>query len=193
MIPTERFEQVEVSSTFELETWLAEHHAGQEAIWLVTYKKAVPGKYVSRDQLLDLLVAFGWIDGIRRQRDEQRTMQLVSPRRTKLWAKTYKDRAKRLIATDRMQRAGLESIQLAKASGAWEAMNYVDMLVVPDGLWAAFETGPRASATFEAFPASTRRNILRWIAQAGTPSTRAKRIERVTRDAHAGIRTTSNG
>jgi len=132
VISTERFEQVEVASTIELEAWLAEHHAQHEAIWLVTYKKAVPGKYVSRVEVLDLLVAFGWIDGIRRQRDEKRTMQLVSPRRTKPWAKTYKDRAERLIATGRMRQAGLESVHLAKASGAWEAMNDVDMLVAPD-------------------------------------------------------------
>lgn len=192
MISTERFEQVEVASTVELEAWLAEHHAQHEAIWLVTYKKAVPGKYVSRVEVLDLLVAFGWIDGIRRQRDEQRTMQLVSPRRTKPWAKTYKDRAERLIATGRMRQAGLESVHLAKASGAWEAMNDVDMLVAPDDLLATLETAPGALATFETFPASTRRNILRWIVQAKTPSTRAKRIERVTRDAHAGIRTKTN-
>ncbi|HYO18009.1 MAG TPA: YdeI/OmpD-associated family protein [Dermatophilaceae bacterium] len=72
-------------------------------------------------------------------------------------------------------------------------MNDVDMLVAPDDLRAGLETAPGTLATFEAFPASTRRNILRWIAQAKTPSTRVKRIERVIRDAHAGIRTKSNG
>lgn len=193
MISTERFEHVEVTSPTELETWLHAHHAQPEAIWLVTYKKAVPAKYVSREDVLDLLVAFGWIDGIRRKLDDQRTMQLVSPRRTKPWAKTYKDRAERLVATDRMHPAGLESLQRAKASGAWEAMNDVDLLVVPDDLRAALETGTVALATFGTFPVSTRRNILRWIAQAKTPSTRAKRIERVARDTHAGIRTKTNG
>lgn len=193
MIPTERFEQVEVASTLELEAWLAEHHTQHEAIWLVTYKKAVPGKYISRDEVLDLLVAFGWIDGMRRQRDDERTMQLVSPRRTKPWAKTYKDRAERLIAAGRMQPSGLESVHLAKASGAWDAMNDVDMLVAPDDLRSALETAPGAWATFETFPPSTRRNILRWIAQAKAPSTRAKRIEQVTSDVQAGIRTKSNG
>ena len=119
----------------------------------------------------------------------------IGPGRVHLkpWAKTYKDRAERLIATGRMQPAGLESIHLAKASGAWEAMNDVDMLVAPDDLRAGLETAPGAFATFEAFPPSTRRNILRWIGQAKTPSTRSKRIERVTLDAHAGIRTKSNG
>jgi uncharacterized protein YdeI (YjbR/CyaY-like superfamily) len=193
VIPTERFERVEVASTIELEAWLGQHHAQYEAIWLVTYKKAVPGKYISRDEVLDLLVAFGWIDGIRRQRDDERTMQLVSPRRTKPWAKTYKDRAERLIAAGRMRPSGHEAVHLAKASGGWEAMNDVDMLVAPDDLRSALETAPGAWATFETLPPSSRRNILRWIAQAKAPSTRAKRIERVTRDAQVGIRTKTNG
>jgi uncharacterized protein YdeI (YjbR/CyaY-like superfamily) len=45
-----------VAPTIELETWLAEHHAQHEAIWLVTYKKAVPANHTLRDEVLDLLV-----------------------------------------------------------------------------------------------------------------------------------------
>jgi uncharacterized protein YdeI (YjbR/CyaY-like superfamily) len=193
VIPTERFERVEVASTIELEQWLAEHHAQHEAVWLVTFTKAVPEHYISRDEVLDLLVAFGWIDGIRRASDDRRTMQLISPRRTKPWAKSYKDRAERLIAAGRMQPSGRASVDLAKATGSWEAMNDVDMLLAPDDLRSALEAAPRAWATFEAFPPSTRRNILRWIAQAKAPSTRARRIEHVTRDAQAGLRTKTNG
>jgi uncharacterized protein YdeI (YjbR/CyaY-like superfamily) len=193
VIHTERFEQVEVASTAELEHWLAEHHAQHDAIWLVTYKKAVPATYVSRDEVLDLLVAFGWIDGIRRQCDDERTMQLVSPRRAKPWAKSYKDRAERLIRAGRMQPPGRASVDLAQASGAWDAMNDVDMLLAPNDLHSALASAPGALAAFEAFPPSTRRNILRWIAQAKAPSTRAERIDRVTRDAQAGLRTKTNG
>jgi uncharacterized protein YdeI (YjbR/CyaY-like superfamily) len=193
VIPTERFEQVEVASTMELQSWLAHHHAQHEAVWLVTYKKAVPAKYIAHDEVLDLLVAFGWIDGIRRPLDDERTMQLVSPRRTKPWAKTYKDRAERLIAAGRMQPSGRASVDLAKASGAWDAMNDVDLLLVPDDLRSCLAAAPGASAAFDTFPPSTRRNILRWIAQAKTPSTRAQRIGRVTRDAQSGVRTKTNG
>ena len=65
-------------------------------------------QYLSTDQVLDELVSFGWIDGIRRKVDDERTMQLISPRRIEPWARTYKDRAERLIAAGRMQRPGME-------------------------------------------------------------------------------------
>jgi hypothetical protein len=43
--------------------------------------KQVPEKYVSIDEVLDELLCFGWIDGIRRKLDLDRTMQLIAPRK----------------------------------------------------------------------------------------------------------------
>jgi uncharacterized protein YdeI (YjbR/CyaY-like superfamily) len=193
MIESDRFEHVEVASAAELRTWLLEHHAQIEAVWLVTFKKAVPARYVSTAEVLDELVAFGWIDGIRRAIDDERTMQLISPRRTQPWAKSYKDRAERLIATGAMRGSGLASVQRAKASGAWEAMNEVDALVVPDDLRERLQAEPPAWAEFEKFPPSVTRNILRWIASAKTPPTREKRIALTVSEAREGRRVKSNG
>ena len=81
MIKTENFDQVEIASAEELRSWLLDHHQQSESVWLVTYKKSIPGKYVSRWEVLDELLCFGWIDGIRRKLDESRTMQLISPRK----------------------------------------------------------------------------------------------------------------
>ena len=62
----------------------------------MTYKKHTGHKYVSRQEILDEVLCFGWIDGIRRKLDVDRTMQLIAPRQTQHWAKTYKDRVARL-------------------------------------------------------------------------------------------------
>ena len=50
-------------------------------------------KHLIHEQLLDGLIAFGWCDGIARRFDDERVMQLVSPRRTRPWAGSYKQRA----------------------------------------------------------------------------------------------------
>lgn len=189
----ERFERIEVRSATEMRNWLLEHHHQREAVWLVTYKKAVPSRYVTTSEVLDELIAFGWIDGIRRALDEERTMQLVSPRRTQPWAKTYKDRAERLIASGSMHPNGLASVNRAKESGAWEAMAEVDALTVPDDLRAALDDAPPALEEFSNFPPSIRRNILRWVAMAKTEPTRAKRIDLTASEARAGRRVKSNG
>lgn len=176
MIDTDRFAKIEVSSSAELRDWLAANHQQQESVWLVTFKKSFPAKYVSVGEILDEVLCFGWIDGLRRKLDEQRTMQLLSPRRHQVWAQTYKDRATRLIDAGRMKPAGFAAIVASKQSGAWDAMAQVDALVVPPDLAAALAERPQADEWFAGSAPSYRRNVLRWIETAKTAQTRQKRI-----------------
>lgn len=192
-ISTDRFEWVPVASQEELHAWLSAHHLQREAVWLVTSRIAVPERYVSQEQVLDELVSFGWIDGIRRKIDDSRTRQLISPRRTQPWAQSYKGRAERLIAEGRMQPAGFASVVLARSTGMWDAMNDVDALIVPEDLAQRLADAPPANTNFAAFPPSTRRNILRWIASAKTPPTRQKRIALTVTAAVENRRVKSNG
>ncbi len=186
MIKTDNFEKVEITHAQQLWDWLSKNHQQAESIWLVTYKKHITDKYVSRDEVLDELLCFGWIDGIRRKLDEDRTMQLISPRRVQHWAKSYKDRAARLIEDNRMQIAGYQSIEASKANGLWNFMDDVDALIQPADLKQAFAEYSPAEANFSAFAPSTQRFILRWIKLAKTAKTRANRIEKTARLAQKG-------
>ena len=96
MTKTENFLQIQIISSAELHEWLLKNHTQKESVWLVTFKKAVPEKYVSVQEVLDELLCFGWIDGIRRKLDETRTMQLISPRKVEHWSQTYKVRFAKL-------------------------------------------------------------------------------------------------
>lgn len=176
MIVTKRFAQVEVTSVMGLREWLMCNHMQADSIWLVTFKKHIPARYVSVDQMLNELLCFGWIDGIRRKLDADRTMQLVSPRRHQVWAKTYKDRAARLIKDGRMMPAGLAAIVASQREGLWDAMEDVDALIVPPDLETALAAHPSAAECFAAAAPSYRRNVLRWIKTARTALTRDRRI-----------------
>ena len=134
MIKTGRFEQIEVTSQAALRAWLTENHQQEASVWLVTYKKSEKEKYVSREEVLDELLCFGWIDGIRRKRDENTSMQLIAPRKAQHWAKSYKERAAKLIENGKMHAAGQASIDRGKASGLWYFMDDVDALILPEDL-----------------------------------------------------------
>ncbi|WP_421948503.1 YdeI/OmpD-associated family protein [Phaeodactylibacter xiamenensis] len=179
MIKTEHFEKVEVKSSEELRQWLLKNYPQRESVWLVTYKKSEVGKYVSREEVLDELLCFGWIDGIRRKLDETRTMQLIAPRKAQHWAKTYKDRAQKLMDQNRMHEAGLQSIQTGKESGLWDFMDDVDNLVVPDDLNAALQKIKGAKDFFDRINDSSKRFVLRWIKLAKTEKTRKNRINKI--------------
>jgi uncharacterized protein YdeI (YjbR/CyaY-like superfamily) len=187
MIETDRFACVEVASAAELRAWLAAHHAQPDSVWLVTWRKHVAGRHVSTGAVLDELLAFGWIDGIRRKLDGDRTMQLISPRRTQRWAKSYRDRAARLEAEGRMADPGRAAVAAAKAAGLWDTLPDVEALEVPGDLAAALAAAGAADR-FEASAPSYRRNVLRWIALAKRPATRAARIARTVDFARRGER-----
>ncbi|NJL95393.1 MAG: hypothetical protein HC915_17565 [Anaerolineae bacterium] len=176
MIRTENFAQVEVTSAAQLRAWLEANHTQTESAWVVTYKKHTGAAYVSTSDVLDELLCFGWIDGIRRKLAEDRTMQMISPRKTRHWARSYKERAERLQAAGRMHPAGLAAIEAAKQAGLWNSMDDVDALQIPDDLQAALQARPAAWQSFSTAAPSYRRNVLRWIKLARTPATRTKRI-----------------
>ncbi len=179
MIETDKFEKVEISHSDELRKWLFANHSREEGVWLVTFKKSVPEKYVSRWDVLDELLCFGWIDGIRRKLDEKRTMQLITPRRVEHWAKSYKDRLGPLIRDGRMHASGLKSIQEGKESGLWDFMDDVDNLIIPDDLENALKTHHGAHEFFDSINDSSKRFILRWIKLAKTEKTRQNRINKI--------------
>ena len=179
MTNTENFEQVPIESRRALREWLETHHEQNDSVWLVTYKKLVPEKYVSREEVLDELLCFGWIDGIRRKLDTERTMQLISPRQSDHWAKSYKDRAARLVQEGLMREPGLAAIRRSKQAGLWDFLDDVDALRVPDDLAAALEARPEARHHFDGFPPASRRFVLRWIKLAKKAETRQKRIDRI--------------
>jgi uncharacterized protein YdeI (YjbR/CyaY-like superfamily) len=186
MIDTDKFEKVEVESLAELRSWLSANHAQEASVWLVRYKKSTPSKFIDRLDALDELLCFGWIDGLARKLDDDRTMQLISPRRQQAWAQSYKNRVQKLEQEGRMQPPGRAAMQRSKELGLWDAYADSDALIVPDDLRSALIALPQANQWFDNSAPSYRRNVLRWIASAKTSTTRVKRIEQTSALAKLG-------
>lgn len=167
------YPRIEVTQADALWDWLDAEYAASDGAVLITWKAAHRQKYVSREAVLDALVAYGRIDGRRFKVDADRTAQLITPRRVRHWSDTYKSRARRLQAEGRMKEAGLAAIEAAKAAGLWDVMQDVDRLAVPDDLDLALGS---LRASWDSYAPSYRRNVLRWIKLAKRADTRARRI-----------------
>ena len=165
---------LEITSSAQFWDWLAENHALGDSIRLITWKAATPDKYVGREDVLDALIAHGWIDGRRFVVDDDRTAQLITRRKQQAWSKTYKDRVARLRREGRMHAAGEDMVAQGQASGLWTFFDDVDALIVPTDLSTHLD-----QAIWDAFAPSYRRNVLRWIKLAKTAPTRSKRIAKV--------------
>lgn len=94
------------------------------------------------------------------------------------WAKTYKDRAAKLMEAGKMEPAGYHSIEVSKKNGMWHFMDGVDALIQPNDLVEALQTKPPAEVNFNHFPASVQRFTLRWIKLAKTDKMRTQRIRK---------------
>lgn len=179
-IKTENFIQVEIKLSAELRDWLLQNHSQKDSIWLVTFKKEVQDKYVSIQEVLDELLCFGWIDGIRRKLDNERTMQLIAPRKVEHWAQTYKMRFAKLEEAGLVHQSGYNAVFASKKAGLWDFMDEVDNLIVPDDLNLALNENKIAFDFFQKLSPSSKRFILRYIKLAKTAETRNKRIVQVS-------------
>jgi uncharacterized protein YdeI (YjbR/CyaY-like superfamily) len=156
------------------------------AIWLVTWKKPDP-RYIPNADVVEEALCFGWIDSLPRKLDEERSMLLLAPRKSKsAWSAINKARAERLIAAGLMMPAGQKMIDLAKASGTWDKLNDVEALAIPPDLAKALTKA--AVKNFDTFPRSVERGILEWILQAKRTETRAARIRETAEKAKDNLR-----
>jgi uncharacterized protein YdeI (YjbR/CyaY-like superfamily) len=84
--------------------WLERHHRHAKEIWLVTDKRTLNVSYL---EAVEEALCFGWIDGIAKRMDANRSAQRFTPRRPKShWTELNKERARRLIAQGRMTEVG---------------------------------------------------------------------------------------
>jgi uncharacterized protein YdeI (YjbR/CyaY-like superfamily) len=87
-----------------------------------------------------------------------------------------------------MRPPGLKVIKAAKRNGSWDLIKEIDSGECPKDLKAALRLYPNAEKYFDAFPPSSKRAILEWIALAKKAETRAKRIHETARLASKNIR-----
>ncbi len=173
----------------EWRSWLANHHQRPQGVWVISYKKSTGLPRLDYDAIVEEALCFGWVDSKPSKLDADRSMLWCAPRKPKSsWSRLNKERVARLTAAGRMTEAGLRAVEIAKANGAWAALDAVENLVVPADLQAAFARYTKAAGYFGTFPRSVQRAILEWVGNAKRPETRAKRVEETARLANENVR-----
>ena len=157
---------------------MEKHHLIFPGIWLIYYKVKSGKPSVQYSEAVKEALCFGWIDSKIKSLDEERYMQIFTPRKPKsVWSKLNKQYIQELIEQGLMTEAGLKKIDAAKQDGSWIRLDHIEALSIPVDLKQALEANETANRNFEAFSNSTKNNILFWIDSAKRPETRFKRIE----------------
>ncbi len=169
-------------------SWLAEHHESSPGVWLVYFKKASAGQSVTYDEAVEEALCFGWIDSKVKRLDDERYMQVFTPRKTgSVWSKLNKERIERVVAAGLMTEAGTAKIEAAKQDGSWGLLDAVDDLIEPDELRVALDADRTARANFDSFADSVKKQALYWVYSAKRATTRSDRIAQIAEAAAKGM------
>src|SRR5688572_31739383 len=161
-----------------LEAWLEAEHTTAPGLYVKIAKKGAGVPSINWEQMVEVLLCFGWIDGRANRLDDRYYLQRVTPRRPRsVWSQKNVTTVERLIAEGRMRPAGLAAVEAAKADGRWErAYAGPATITLPDDLRAALAAEPAAQQAFEALDGANRYAVLWRVHTAASEATRAKRI-----------------
>lgn len=163
----------------EWEKWLSVHYSSK-GLWLKIAKKDSGIASVNYAQALDVALCHGWIDGQKRGLDEKFFLQRFTPRRPRsLWSKINIGKVEGLIASGRMQPAGMREVEAAKADGRWDAAYHGSgSMEIPAELATALAKNRKAKAFFDTLDKTNRYSFCWRVQTAKKPETRIARAEK---------------
>lgn len=156
--------------------WLGRHHDKEDEIWIKIHKVGSGLKSITPREAIDVVLCFGWIDGIRKGFDERSYLQRYTPRRKKsTWSRVNVENVARLIKEGRMTAHGLREVEAAKSDGRWDRAYSMDM-EIPGDLKAAIDAEPKAKAMLAKLSAQNRFALAFRVHSMKTEAGRKKKI-----------------
>jgi uncharacterized protein YdeI (YjbR/CyaY-like superfamily) len=159
--------------------WLGKHHDKEDEIWIKIHKVDSGFKSITPKQAIDVVLCWGWIDGLRKGLDDKSFLQRYAPRtRTSIWSQINVDNVARLVEEGRMTEHGLKEVERAKSDGRWErAYKSGKDMKIPDDLQAAIDAEPKAKAMLATLSAQNRFALAFRTHNMKTEAGRKKKIE----------------
>jgi len=137
--------------------WLGKHHDREDEIWIKIHKVNSGIFSITPKEAIEVVLCWGWIDGVRKGFDDKSFLQRYTPRRkTSVWSQINADSVARLIEEGRMTEPGLKPVEAAKADGRWDRTYRSKGMKFPDDLQAAIDAEPRAAEMVKKLSAQNR-------------------------------------
>lgn len=95
--------------------WLEKNHNKADELLVGFYKAGTKKGSITWPESVDQALCFGWIDGVRKSRDEESYTIRFTPRRpNSIWSAVNIDKMEKLIAQKLVKPEGLEAYQKRK-------------------------------------------------------------------------------
>ncbi len=137
--------------------WLGKHWDKEQELWIKIHKVSSGLPSITPKEAIDVVLCWGWIDGIRKGYDDKSFLQRYTPRGKKsVWSRINVANVERLTKAGKMQPSGLAQVEAAKADGRWEKAYSAAQSEAPADLLAAIRAEPKALKMYEALSAQNR-------------------------------------
>ncbi len=170
-------------------SWLAHHHDSERGVWLCSWRTPTGRPRCPYPDAVEEAICFGWIDSTASRLDDDRGLQLFTPRKPKSsWTRLNRQRVEDMEAAGLMTDSGRAAVEVAKGNGWWTIMDPVEDLIEPHELASALDADPAARTVWDEFPPSAKKQMLWWVVSAVRQETRDKRVAEIVARAARGER-----
>ena len=166
--------------------WLEANHENSDELLVGFWKKGSGKPSIDWPQARDQALCFGWIDGIRKSRDDTSyTIRFTPRRKGSIWSKVNVDRFHALKAAGFMTTAGEAAYERDKHRSGLYSYERETAALDPQEE-AEIRDNPKAWKEWEKVPPGRRKAVLHWVTSAKKPETRAKRLAELIEGLAAG-------
>jgi uncharacterized protein YdeI (YjbR/CyaY-like superfamily) len=175
-VDPEKVREFEDAASFY--NWLGEHHGPADEVWIKIHKLSSGLPSITPKEAIDVVLCWGWIDGVKKGLDERSYLQRYTPRTAKsIWSQINVDNVARLIVEGRMTGHGLAQVDAAKADGRWaRAYGAGQNMKIPDDLQTAIDAEPLAREMLSRLSAQNRFALAFRVHNLKTEAGRRKKI-----------------
>ena len=174
----------------DFRAWLEKHHKTEKELLVGFYKKGSGRPSLTWSESVDEALCFGWIDGVRRNRDEESYTIRFTPRKPDSnWSAINVAKVEELTRQGRMRPAGLAAFEKrSEAKTAIYAYEQRKDVKLDKALEKRFRAEKAAWDFFQAQPPGYRQLMLFWVMGAKKEETREKRLARLIEESARGRR-----
>ena len=172
--------------------WLAKHHETSDELVVGFWKTGTGTPSMTWPESVDAALCFGWIDGVRRRRDDESyTIRFTRRRPGSIWSAVNVAKAEALIEAGLMAPAGLAAFAARRADRtavySHEQGGDAVLVLSPDEE-SRLRAAPAAWEHFRTQAGSYRRAVVHWLHSAKREETRIRRLEQIVTASESGQR-----
>ena len=167
----------------ELHKWFQKNYNKSTELWIGFYSVKSGKRAATYKEALDEALCYGWIDGIRKNVDEDSyTIRFTARKKKSIWSNVNTKRMKELIEMGRVQPSGIAAFNEREAKRAGIYSFEQDTHQLSPSFERKFKANKKAWKFFSSKPPWYQRTSIYWVTSAKQEVTRIKRLETLMND-----------